>query len=83
MPRETPAALLPSSSPVRFVDEDGLRVDEHDGYSEPPADRLVEAYRLMVLGRRFDVQATALTKQGRRAFEDYTEALRSVLGELP
>lgn len=67
MPRETPAALLPSSSPVRFVDEDGIRVDQHDGYSEPPADRLVEAYRLMVLGRRFDVQATALTKQGRLA----------------
>ncbi len=67
MPRETPAALLPSPSPVRFLAEDGTRVDEHDGYHEPPAERLLEAYRLMVLGRRFDVQATALTKQGRLA----------------
>lgn len=32
---------------------------------------------------RTPVTYLALTKQGRRAFEDYTEALRSVLGELP
>ena len=67
MPRETPAALLPSASPVRFLTEDGAPVDRHDGYAEPPVERLKEAYRLMVLGRRFDVQATALTKQGRLA----------------
>jgi pyruvate dehydrogenase E1 component alpha subunit len=67
MPRETPAALLPSASPVRFLAEDGTPVDRHDDYREPPVDRLKEAYRLMVLGRRFDVQATALTKQGRLA----------------
>ena len=30
---------------------------------------------------RTPVTYLALTKQGRRAFEDYTEALRSVLGE--
>jgi len=67
MPRETPAALLPSASPVRFLAEDGTPVDRHDGYAEPPVERLKEAYRLMVLGRRFDIQATALTKQGRLA----------------
>ncbi|RSN20641.1 pyruvate dehydrogenase (acetyl-transferring) E1 component subunit alpha [Amycolatopsis sp. WAC 01416] len=68
MSRETPAAaLLPSGVPVRFLAEDGTRVDEHGHYSEPPSERLVEAYRLMVLGRRFDAQATALTKQGRLA----------------
>ncbi len=59
--------LLPSASPVRFVAEDGARVDQHGGYPEPATDRLKAAYRLMVLGRRFDVQATALTKQGRLA----------------
>jgi DNA-binding MarR family transcriptional regulator len=32
---------------------------------------------------RTPVTYLALTRQGRRAFEDYTEALRSVLGELP
>ncbi|MEQ0562050.1 pyruvate dehydrogenase (acetyl-transferring) E1 component subunit alpha [Amycolatopsis sp. NEAU-NG30] len=64
MPQET---MLPSASPVRFVAEDGTRADRHGAYAEPASDRLREAYRLMVLGRRFDVQATALTKQGRLA----------------
>ncbi|GAA5091149.1 transcriptional regulator [Microbacterium yannicii] len=32
---------------------------------------------------RTPVTYLALTKQGRRAFEDYTDALRSVLGERP
>ncbi len=59
--------LLPSASPVRFVAEDGTRADREGGYREPSRERLKEAYRLMVLGRRFDVQATALTKQGRLA----------------
>ncbi|WIX84965.1 pyruvate dehydrogenase (acetyl-transferring) E1 component subunit alpha [Amycolatopsis sp. DG1A-15b] len=59
--------LLPSAAPVRFVAEDGSRADEHGTYGEPAGERLKEAYRLMVLGRRFDVQATALTKQGRLA----------------
>jgi 2-oxoisovalerate dehydrogenase E1 component alpha subunit len=59
--------LLPSASPVRFVAEDGTPVDEHGEYAEPAGDRLKTAYRLMVLGRRFDAQATALTKQGRLA----------------
>ncbi|MEU4523268.1 pyruvate dehydrogenase (acetyl-transferring) E1 component subunit alpha [Amycolatopsis sp. NPDC024027] len=59
--------LLPSATPVRFVAEDGSRAGEHGAYGEPAGERLKEAYRLMVLGRRFDVQATALTKQGRLA----------------
>ncbi|WP_410568200.1 pyruvate dehydrogenase (acetyl-transferring) E1 component subunit alpha [Amycolatopsis sp. cmx-4-61] len=59
--------LLPSATPVRFVAEDGSRADRRGGYGEPTGERLKEAYRLMVLGRRFDVQATALTKQGRLA----------------
>ena len=32
---------------------------------------------------RMPVTYLALTKRGRRAFEDYTDALREVLGELP
>ncbi|MGW5741185.1 pyruvate dehydrogenase (acetyl-transferring) E1 component subunit alpha [Amycolatopsis sp. NPDC003861] len=59
--------LLPSATPVRFVAEDGSRADQAGSYGEPAEARLKEAYRLMVLGRRFDVQATALTKQGRLA----------------
>jgi pyruvate dehydrogenase E1 component alpha subunit len=64
VPSET---LLPSAAPVRFVAEDGSRAQAPGGYTAPADGLLKEAYRLMVLGRRFDVQATALTKQGRLA----------------
>jgi 2-oxoisovalerate dehydrogenase E1 component alpha subunit len=66
--RQTVQGLLPSLAPVRFVAEDGSAVKTAPpGYAEPPAELLREAYRRMVLGRRFDSQATALTKQGRLA----------------
>ncbi|CAM2805329.1 pyruvate dehydrogenase (acetyl-transferring) E1 component subunit alpha [Saccharomonospora xinjiangensis] len=65
--RRAPSGLLPSAKPVRFVAEDGSACPPPSGYAEPAEDRLREAYRRMVLGRRFDTQATALTKQGRLA----------------
>ncbi|WP_285774982.1 pyruvate dehydrogenase (acetyl-transferring) E1 component subunit alpha [Microtetraspora sp. NBRC 13810] len=66
--RRTAQGLLPSAAPVRFVAEDGTAVARPPGgYTEPPAGLLREAYRRMVAGRRFDTQATALTKQGRLA----------------
>ncbi|MGW2222142.1 thiamine pyrophosphate-dependent enzyme, partial [Nonomuraea sp. NPDC001684] len=64
---QTVDGLLPSPEPVRFVAEDGTAVEPPAGYAEPAGEHLVEAYRRMVLGRRFDRQATALTKQGRLA----------------
>ncbi|WP_327317991.1 pyruvate dehydrogenase (acetyl-transferring) E1 component subunit alpha [Streptomyces sp. NBC_01235] len=66
--RQTVQGLLPSLTPVRFVAEDGTPVAKPPaGYTEPPPETLRDAYRRMVLGRRFDTQATALTKQGRLA----------------
>ncbi|GGQ49504.1 pyruvate dehydrogenase (acetyl-transferring) E1 component subunit alpha [Couchioplanes azureus] len=59
--------LLPSPEPVRFVAADGTETPAPAGYARPSDDLLVEAHRRMVLGRRFDTQATALTKQGRLA----------------
>jgi pyruvate dehydrogenase E1 component alpha subunit len=59
--------LLPSPTPVRFVAEDGTGVLPPPAYAEPPTSLLLAAYRRMVVGRRFDTQATALTKQGRLA----------------
>jgi 2-oxoisovalerate dehydrogenase E1 component alpha subunit len=56
-------------SPLQFLDEHGalveggLRADSPELSSEA----LIEAYRAMVIGRRFDVQATALVRQGRLA----------------
>ncbi|NUS08553.1 MAG: pyruvate dehydrogenase (acetyl-transferring) E1 component subunit alpha [Nonomuraea sp.] len=65
--RQTVDGLLPSPVPVRFVAEDGTAVEPPAGYPAPDGEQLVEAYRRMVVGRRFDRQATALTKQGRLA----------------
>jgi pyruvate dehydrogenase E1 component alpha subunit len=59
--------LLPSATPVRFVAEDGTAVTPPSGFGAPPDAVLCEAYRRMVVGRRFDTQATALTRQGRLA----------------
>ena len=55
--------------PVQFIAPGGeLTASDHPrGYTLPEPDRLLALYRGMVLGRRFDKQATALTKQGRLA----------------
>jgi pyruvate dehydrogenase E1 component alpha subunit len=60
---------LPSEKPLRLLDNAGHAVDgsETGGFSLPPVERLLELYRRMVIARRFDVQVTALTKQGRLA----------------
>jgi pyruvate dehydrogenase E1 component alpha subunit len=68
--------LLPCAEPVRLLAPDGSAVDPDQetaaamaerGYTMPSDDDLLAVWRGMVLGRRFDAQATALTKQGRLA----------------
>ncbi|MBE3076243.1 MAG: pyruvate dehydrogenase (acetyl-transferring) E1 component subunit alpha [Actinobacteria bacterium] len=60
--------LMPAPMPVQFLDHLGQRVQVfNDDYPEPSSEQLVAAYRAMVIGRRFDVQATALARQGRLA----------------
>jgi 2-oxoisovalerate dehydrogenase E1 component alpha subunit len=63
------ARLLPSTSPVRFLGTDGglVPADERGDYEFPADELLVTAYREMVVGRRFNAEATALTKMGRLA----------------
>ncbi|MEV0156745.1 pyruvate dehydrogenase (acetyl-transferring) E1 component subunit alpha [Micromonospora sp. NPDC050686] len=61
------AGLLPAAEPVRLLDPNGTPVPPRDDYPQPPVAALRELYRRMVVGRRFDVQATALTKQGKLA----------------
>lgn len=65
----SPQDLLPSEEPVQFIAPGGeLTASDHPrGYTLPEPDRLLALYRGMVLGRRFDRQATVLTKQGRLA----------------
>jgi 2-oxoisovalerate dehydrogenase E1 component alpha subunit len=61
--------LLPAHEPVRFIDERGNRAKEarSGGFAPPAPEALLSAYRALVLGRRFDRQATSLVKQGRLA----------------
>lgn len=61
--------LLPAGTPIQFLDDDGKPTAEvrRGSYHEPTTELLVDAYQRMVVGRRFDAQATALTKQGRLA----------------
>jgi 2-oxoisovalerate dehydrogenase E1 component alpha subunit len=65
-PSEPPGArLLPSGEPWQLIDPAGRPVAEAG--PRPPDRTLAELYRRMAIGRRFDAQATALTKQGRLA----------------
>jgi pyruvate dehydrogenase E1 component alpha subunit len=57
--------LLPSQTPLQLIDPQG-RPTAGQG-ALPPPEVLRRLYRDMVVGRRFDTQATALTKQGRLA----------------
>ena len=59
--------LLPSAAPLQLIDPDGRPGENPGGLSLPEPEILLELYRRMVIGRRFDSQATALTKQGRLA----------------
>jgi pyruvate dehydrogenase E1 component alpha subunit len=60
------ATLPPSASPLGLIDADGQPIDS-PVLDLPPDDVLRELYRLMVVGRRVDAQATALTRQGKLA----------------
>jgi 2-oxoisovalerate dehydrogenase E1 component alpha subunit len=66
-----PAAWLPSRVPVSFLSarDNEKEFDTAEGrtYPEPALESLLTAYRKMVVGRRFDEQATALARQGRLA----------------
>ncbi|WP_022925736.1 pyruvate dehydrogenase (acetyl-transferring) E1 component subunit alpha [Serinicoccus marinus] len=64
--------LLPCPEPVQLIAADGTAVETSEqarerGYAMPEAEDLLAVWRAMVIGRRFDAQATALTKQGRLA----------------
>src|SRR5262249_61803081 len=58
--------LLPGPQPLALLDKDGAPTGQ-DGLSMPGPDVLVGLHRSMVVGRRFDAQATALARQGRLA----------------
>jgi 2-oxoisovalerate dehydrogenase E1 component alpha subunit len=59
--------LLPSAEPLQLIDPDGRPGSNPGGLTFPEPDVLLALHRNMVLGRRFDTQATTLAKQGRLA----------------
>jgi pyruvate dehydrogenase E1 component alpha subunit len=60
------ARLLPTEHPRVLIDADGSA--QHNPDAPMPNDEvLLDLHRRMVIGRRFDAQASALTKQGRLA----------------
>jgi 2-oxoisovalerate dehydrogenase E1 component alpha subunit len=66
VPRRKPRGLLPTGTPLRLLDADGRAVPSTD-LDMPGDEVLLALHRKMVLARRFDSQATALTRQGRLA----------------
>jgi len=58
--------LLPSATPLQLIDADGQPGQNPGDLVRPGPEILLELYRQMVIGRRFDRQATALTKSKRR-----------------
>lgn len=63
------AATRPTAQPIRLIDEHGrpAAADRAAGFAMPDDGILLDLYRRMVLARRFDVQVSALTRQGRLA----------------
>ncbi|MFC3995697.1 thiamine pyrophosphate-dependent enzyme [Nocardiopsis sediminis] len=64
--RPRPVPALPTLEPIRLVDPGGARVPD-PGHTPPGHDTLLALLRAMVIGRRFDRQASALARQGRLA----------------
>jgi 2-oxoisovalerate dehydrogenase E1 component alpha subunit len=67
VPDRVAAALPPGTSPLCLIAPDGSAGDADEMLVMPPDEVLVELLKRMIVGRRFDTQATALTKQGRLA----------------
>jgi pyruvate dehydrogenase E1 component alpha subunit len=65
----TPLTAVLAPPPLRLIDDTGHAVadSESGGFTLPPVETLLGLYRQMVMARRFDVQVTALTRQGRLA----------------
>lgn len=71
--------LLPTEDPVGLLAADGTLVRD-PVFALPSAEILLDLHRRIVLGRRFETQATALTKQGRLAV--YPSARGQEAGEI-
>lgn len=64
-----PDPVRPTAKPIRLIDVNGRAVKgaQRGGFELPSPEVLLGLYRRMALARRFDIQVTALTRQGRLA----------------
>lgn len=78
--RETVA--VPGAEPLRLIDDAGHAVatSQTGGFTLPAPEELMSLYRRMVIARRWDVQVSALTRQGRLA--TYPSALGQEASEI-
>jgi 2-oxoisovalerate dehydrogenase E1 component alpha subunit len=76
------AVALPTAEPLRLIDDSGHAAPESQsgGFALPEPDALMNLYRRMVIARRWDVQVSALTRQGRLA--TYPSALGQEASEI-
>ncbi len=76
------AVTLPSETPLRLIDDSGHAAPaaESGGFALPEPAALMNLYRRMVIARRWDVQVSALTRQGRLA--TYPSALGQEASEI-
>jgi 2-oxoisovalerate dehydrogenase E1 component alpha subunit len=74
--------VRPTSLPISLIDGKGSAVTgkRTAGFARASDDVLLGLYRRMVVARRFDVQVSALTRQGRLA--TYPSALGQEAGEI-
>ncbi|HEU4808943.1 MAG TPA: thiamine pyrophosphate-dependent enzyme [Homoserinimonas sp.] len=80
---ETPGSVtLPSAEPLRLIDDSGHAAPAalSGGFALPEPGALMNLYRRMVIARRWDVQVSALTRQGRLA--TYPSALGQEASEI-
>ncbi|WP_326565443.1 pyruvate dehydrogenase (acetyl-transferring) E1 component subunit alpha [Amycolatopsis rhabdoformis] len=77
--RTAASFFLPSDEPLGLITADGTLAPD-PALPMPADDVLLRLYSAMVSGRRFDTQATALTKQGRLAV--YPSARGQEAGEI-
>lgn len=79
--REEP--VRPTLLPISLIDSRGkaLTGKRTAGFTRPSDDVLLDLYRRMVVGRRFDIQVSALTRQGRLA--TYPSSLGQEGCEIP
>lgn len=78
------SALLPTAGPVQLIDPDATASTHGGDLRMPPSDGVLQRlHRHMVIGRRFDTQATALTRNAGLLDDDNADRLHRMPRPTP